>query len=121
MPPVADDFVSVLERLLREGAGGLTTWRQLAARLNELDDRQSLDDWKASINRYRRPDGPSPKEDRIALFARAFRVSRDVFPPAVSRRSRAAEMAALREEIADVAARIARIERALEEREATGG
>jgi transcriptional regulator with XRE-family HTH domain len=125
MPPVAEDadFAAALERLQQRGTGGIRSWRALAKRLHELDSSQTLDDWKSTINRYRRR-AANPREERIRLFAQAFGVDRDEFPPAARRQT----LAEVREELADVRGRLAaletvvanlEIERRKAEREAT--
>ena len=96
MPPVAK-FHEVLDELMRQKAGGITSWRALARHLHELDpQRQTMDNWKSTINRYRR-DEANPNEETIRLFARAFGVPRKTFPPAVRRQNLLEERVAVLE------------------------
>ena len=82
MPPVTR-FGETLERLRREGK--VPSWRQLNAKLAELDDSRTADEWKAETNRYRRKNGPEPEEPRIRLYAKAIGIRRAEFPPAAPR------------------------------------
>lgn len=90
MSPVARSFANVAAELLEEGAGGITSWRSLAARLAEISG-QSTETWKTNLRRYRLGES-SPSEKAIALVAQAFGVRRQQFPPA-RRRDRLGELA----------------------------
>lgn len=80
MPPVANDFWDSVENLLDESTNGIGSRRALAARLHELDQRQTQDNWLRSLKRYGA--GSVPNEETASLIAQAFGVPRDILPAA---------------------------------------
>lgn len=54
MPPVARDFASVLEELVRQHAGGIRSWRHLASELNTLDPGRQTEESEKVVLRSER-------------------------------------------------------------------
>ena len=75
---MASDFWDAIENLLDERANGVGSRRALAARLYELDQRQTQDSWLRSLKRYAA--GSIPTEETATLIARAFAIPRDALP-----------------------------------------
>jgi hypothetical protein len=75
---VASDFWDAVESLLDERANEIGSRRALAARLFELDQRQTQASWLRSLKRY--GSGSVPNEETALLIARAFDVNRDDLP-----------------------------------------
>lgn len=81
MPPVADwdTWKDAIDSLVAEEAGGITSVRTLAVRLRRLDSRQTTENWRSTLNKYRR--GPTlPNEETACLLAEVFKVPRNRLP-----------------------------------------
>lgn len=91
-----ESFIGVVDELIAEGAGGISSHRALAKRLAQISGIEA-ESWRRALGRYRA--GVNPTEETIALFARAFRVERDRFPTA----RQPARLAELAEAVAEVA------------------